>query len=40
MGCESFNLAVYGAPPGTERYPLNLRLAVCSNLRPYVQEVN
>jgi UDPglucose--hexose-1-phosphate uridylyltransferase len=35
MGFESFNLAVYGAPPGTERHPLNLRLAVRSNLRPH-----
>ncbi len=34
MGFESFNLAVYGAPPGTEGYPLNLRLAVRSNLKP------
>jgi UDPglucose--hexose-1-phosphate uridylyltransferase len=34
-GFESFNLAVYGAPPGTEGYPLNLRLACRSNLRPF-----
>jgi UDPglucose--hexose-1-phosphate uridylyltransferase len=34
MGFESFNLAMYGAPPGTEGYPLNLRLACRSNLRP------
>jgi UDPglucose--hexose-1-phosphate uridylyltransferase len=35
MGFESFNLAVYGAPPATAGYPLNLRLAVRSNLRPF-----
>jgi galactose-1-phosphate uridylyltransferase len=35
MGFESFNLAVYGAPPGTAGYPLNLRLACRSNLRPF-----
>jgi galactose-1-phosphate uridylyltransferase len=35
MGFESFNCAVYGAPPGTPGYPLNLRLACRSNLRPY-----
>jgi galactose-1-phosphate uridylyltransferase len=35
MGYEPFNLAAFGAPPGTERYPLNLRLAVRSNLKPY-----
>jgi UDPglucose--hexose-1-phosphate uridylyltransferase len=35
MGFESFNWAVYGAPPGTEGYPLNLRLACRSNLRAY-----
>jgi UDPglucose--hexose-1-phosphate uridylyltransferase len=34
MGLESFNLAIYGAPPGTDGYPLNLRLACRSNLRP------
>jgi UDPglucose--hexose-1-phosphate uridylyltransferase len=34
MGFESFNCAVYGAPPGTEGYPLNLRLACRSNLKP------
>ncbi len=33
MGFESFNLAIYGAPPGTEGYPLNLRLACRSNLK-------
>jgi galactose-1-phosphate uridylyltransferase len=35
MGFESFNLAVYGAPPATAGYPLNLRLASRSNLKPY-----
>ena len=34
MGFESFNFALYGAPPGTESYPLNLRLACRSNLKP------
>ena len=34
MGFQSFNLAIYGAPPATEGYPLNLRLACRSNLRP------
>jgi galactose-1-phosphate uridylyltransferase len=33
MGYESFNLATYGAPPGTEGYPLNLRIACRSNLK-------
>ncbi len=33
MGFESFNLATYGAPPGTDGYPLNLRVACRSNLR-------
>jgi UDPglucose--hexose-1-phosphate uridylyltransferase len=35
LGYESFNLAVYGAPPGTGGYPLNLRLGARSNLRPF-----
>jgi UDPglucose--hexose-1-phosphate uridylyltransferase len=35
MGFESFNLAIYGAPPGTAGYPLNLRLACRSNLQPF-----
>jgi UDPglucose--hexose-1-phosphate uridylyltransferase len=35
MGFESFNLAVYGAPPATEGYRLNLRLACRSNLKPF-----
>ena len=34
MGFQSFNCAIYGAPPGTEGYPLNLRLACRSNLKP------
>jgi UDPglucose--hexose-1-phosphate uridylyltransferase len=35
MGYQSFNLATYGAPPGTEGYPLNLRIACRSNLSPF-----
>jgi UDPglucose--hexose-1-phosphate uridylyltransferase len=35
MGFESFNLAVYGAPRGIAGYPLNLRIACRSNLRPF-----
>jgi UDPglucose--hexose-1-phosphate uridylyltransferase len=35
MGFESFNCAIYGAPPETEGYPLNLRLACRSNLKPF-----
>jgi UDPglucose--hexose-1-phosphate uridylyltransferase len=35
MGFQSFNCAVYGAPPGTEGYPLNLRVACRSNLKPF-----
>jgi len=35
MGFESFNLAVYGAPSGTDAYPLNLRIACRSNLSPF-----
>ncbi|MGB0094293.1 MAG: hypothetical protein WBP81_17410 [Solirubrobacteraceae bacterium] len=35
MGFESFNLAMYGAPPATEGYPLNLRLACRSNLKAF-----
>jgi UDPglucose--hexose-1-phosphate uridylyltransferase len=34
MGYESFNLAMYGAPPRTAGYPLNLRIACRSNLKP------
>jgi UDPglucose--hexose-1-phosphate uridylyltransferase len=33
LGLESFNMAIYGAPPGTDAYPLNLRLAARSNLQ-------
>ena len=35
LGYQSFNLALYGAPPGTGGYRLNLRLACRSNLRPF-----
>ncbi len=35
MGFESFNLAIYGAPPDTSGYPLNLRMACRSNLRAF-----
>jgi len=35
MGFQSFNLAVYGAPPGTAGYSLNLRLGCRSNLRAF-----
>src|SRR6266542_1997650 len=36
LSFESFNLALYGAPPGTAGYPLNLRMLVRSNLdMPY-----
>lgn len=35
MGFQSFNLAIYGAPPGSAGYPLNLRIACRSNLKPY-----
>jgi UDPglucose--hexose-1-phosphate uridylyltransferase len=34
LGYESFNLATYGAPPRTAGYPLNLRIACRSNLKP------
>lgn len=34
LGNQSFNLAVYGAPPGTDGYMLNLRLVCRSNLQP------
>ncbi len=34
LGFQSFNMALYGAPPGTRGYPLNLRLACRSNLAP------
>jgi UDPglucose--hexose-1-phosphate uridylyltransferase len=32
LGFESFNLAIYGAPPGTPGYPLNLRMVCRTNL--------
>ena len=35
MGFESFNCAIYGAPPASDGYPLNLRLACRSNLKAY-----
>jgi galactose-1-phosphate uridylyltransferase len=35
MGFESFNLAIYGAPPATDGYQLNLRLACRSNLSAF-----
>jgi UDPglucose--hexose-1-phosphate uridylyltransferase len=35
MGFESFNLAIYGGPPATNGYPLNLRLAARSNLQAF-----
>jgi UDPglucose--hexose-1-phosphate uridylyltransferase len=36
LGFECFNLALYGAPPGTAGYSLNLRMLVRSNLdTPY-----
>ena len=34
LGFQSFNLALYGAPAGTDGYPLNLRLISRSNLAP------
>jgi UDPglucose--hexose-1-phosphate uridylyltransferase len=33
LGYESFNLAIYGAPPRTAGYPLNLRIACRSSLK-------
>ncbi len=35
LGFESFNLALYGLPPATEGYVLNLRLGARSNLTPF-----
>jgi UDPglucose--hexose-1-phosphate uridylyltransferase len=35
LGFESFNLAICGAPPQTDGYPLNLRIAARSNLKPF-----
>jgi UDPglucose--hexose-1-phosphate uridylyltransferase len=34
LGFESFNLALYGAPPDTDGYWLNLRIGARSNLKP------
>jgi galactose-1-phosphate uridylyltransferase len=34
LGHQSFNLAIYGAPPETEGYVLNARLVCRSNLQP------
>jgi galactose-1-phosphate uridylyltransferase len=34
LGFQSFNLAIYGAPPGTDGYPLNLRMICRSNVEP------
>ena len=34
LGFTSFNMAVYGAPPGTPGYLLNLRLVARSSLKP------
>ncbi len=34
LGLQSFNLAVYGAPPGSDGYVLNLRLVSRSNVEP------
>ena len=35
MGFQSFNCAIYGAPPATTGYPLNLRLGCRSNLKAF-----
>lgn len=35
LGFQSFNMAIYGAPPDTEGYPLNLRMLCRSNLQPH-----
>jgi UDPglucose--hexose-1-phosphate uridylyltransferase len=37
LGFQSFNLAVYGAPPGTPGYPLNLRLVARSYFGPLLR---
>jgi galactose-1-phosphate uridylyltransferase len=34
MGFQSFNMALYGAPPDSRAYMLNLRLVCRSNLQP------
>ena len=35
LGYGSFNLALYGAPPGLDGYPLNLRMICRSSLAPF-----
>lgn len=35
LGFESFNMALYGAPPGTPGYVLNLRMVCRPNLQPF-----
>jgi UDPglucose--hexose-1-phosphate uridylyltransferase len=35
LGYGSFNLALYGAPPGSDGYPLNLRMICRSSLTPF-----
>jgi galactose-1-phosphate uridylyltransferase len=35
LGYGSFNLALYGAPPGSDGYPLNLRMICRSSLAPF-----
>jgi galactose-1-phosphate uridylyltransferase len=37
LGFESFNLAMYGAPPGTRGYVLSLRMVARANPRPHVR---
>ena len=39
LGYESFNLAMYGAPPATPGYPLNLRIATRSNLSRFTARI-
>jgi UDPglucose--hexose-1-phosphate uridylyltransferase len=34
LGCQSFNAALYGAPPTYSGYMLNLRMVARSNLQP------
>ena len=34
LGFQTFNLALYGAPPGSAGYPLNLRMVCRSNVAP------
>jgi galactose-1-phosphate uridylyltransferase len=34
LGFQTFNLAIYGAPPGSADYPLNLRMVCRSNVEP------